>query len=66
MDEVVLEYIGNENGGTFIFGVPACNLTAEMIEACGLKEDELLAFQPPVYKRPGAPVAPDAPAEGGE
>jgi len=52
MDDIVLKYIGHLNHGAFIFGVPACDLTAAMVDECGLSVEELLAYQPPVYERP--------------
>ena len=48
---IVLRYVGNEAGnhGAVVAGVPACDLTQDMIDASGYKIDELLAFQPSAY-----------------
>lgn len=48
---IVLRYVGE---GAFLAGVPACDLTAEMIETCGYTVDELLALHngaQPLYVR---------------
>ena len=51
MDNVILQYVGNDNGhGFYIEGVPATDLTQEQIDASGYTVDELLAFSGPVYK----------------
>lgn len=51
MGNIVLRYIGHLNHGAFIFGVPRCDLTAAMVDECGLSVEELLAYFPPVYER---------------
>lgn len=49
-DPIVLIYIGNAEGhGYHIEGVPACDLTQEMIDASGYTATQLLAFNGPVY-----------------
>lgn len=51
---VVLRYVGNADGHGFnVQGVPACDLTQEMIDASGYTLDELLAFSGPVYSLAG-------------
>lgn len=47
----ILKYVGN---GAHVAGVPACDLTAEMIEACGWTIERLLALRngaQPLYIR---------------
>jgi hypothetical protein len=39
---IVLKYVGS---GAFVTGVPACDLTQDMITACGFSEEILLAFR---------------------
>lgn len=56
-EQIVLRYIGE---GTFVFGVPARDLTQADIDACDFTAAELLGFSPAVYE----PVQPVAPAEG--
>lgn len=48
---IVLRYVGSNKGnhGAIVNGVPACDLTQEMIDASGYTTDELLAFTPPAY-----------------
>lgn len=51
MGNIVLEYVGNEQGhGFYVEGVPATDLTQEQINASGYTLDELLAFSGPVYR----------------
>lgn len=47
---MILKYVGD---GAYVAGVPACDLTQEMIDACGYTIGELLAFRngdKPVYE----------------
>lgn len=39
--EIVLRYVGN---GAYIAGLPACDLTADMIEASGYTAETILGF----------------------
>ena len=42
MNEIVLRYVGE---GTYIEGVPACDLTQQMIDECGVPVVILLAYR---------------------
>ena len=53
MSEIVLRYVGD---GAYIVGIPACDMTQEMIDACGYSLETLLAFNnsgQPLYEAAG-------------
>jgi len=58
MSDKVLIYVGKLEGhGAYVQGVPACDLTEEMVSESGLTVKKLLRFKPQAFALPDSPEA---------